>query len=73
MSTTLLVFNLFPTVWRHLFYIQKELISLKAGLFPFFILSLPLNVSDKYYFFLHKPFLNTTYTNIAIKYLVSLW
>lgn len=68
----LLIFNLLPTLGEYQLYIQKELISLMAGLFPFCILSLPLNVSDKYHFFLHKPFLNTTYVNIAIKYLVSL-
>lgn len=67
----LLIFNLFPALWEYLLHIQKELISLVAGLFPFCILSLPLNVSHKYNFLLHKPFFNTAYANIAIKYLTA--
>lgn len=71
-SSGTMIFNFFPTFWKYLFYIQKELICLKAVLLVvfFFFFSLLLYVSDKkHYFSLCKPFFNTTYTNITIKYL----
>lgn len=64
-----LMFKFFPTFWKHLFYIQKEMICLKMGLaFP---PPTPCTLAFDYFSSRHQT--STKFTLTLVNILGSLW